>query len=189
VKAFQTTSEIRREAKAGVLLINILPDNPDLHFNVSADPHLIDTVRALNDMGYLHPPLIESANANLILAKDGLADPVIGLFEKMDASDPQRVVVTGWAVHKKAQTPADGMFLTYDDGVSGPVIFAPVAVLLPDNDLVNKTENSDYQYCGWAAAFSPAELPAGKVLEIKAWALDTNTGLAYPVNGSKKVSR
>jgi hypothetical protein len=188
INAFRTTSEIRREAKAGLLLINILPDNPDLSFNVSNDPALLETARALNDMGYLHPPLIESSSANLILAKDASGDPVIGQLERMQSPDADHVEVFGWAVHKNAQTPADGMFLTYDDG-TGPIIFAPAAVLLPDEELVAKTQNPDYLHCGWAAEFSPSSLPAGKVVEIRAWALDTNTGLAYPLDGSKKVQR
>jgi hypothetical protein len=186
---FQSVNEIRREAKAGVLLINILPDNPDLTYNVSDDPDLPQTVRALNDMGYLHPPLITSARADLIVAKEGSGDPVVGHLDKIDISNPNNTVVTGWAVHKIAQTPADSVFLTYDDGVSGPIIFAPAAVLMRDDDLVNKMRNLDYLRCGWGAEFSPAILPAGKVLEIRAWALDTETGLAYPLDGSEKVSR
>jgi hypothetical protein len=180
-------------ARGVTLLAKILPDNPQLATKLNPKP--ADAVRnalVLNEMGCIHPPLIESPDAALIESPvDPKSGTPCGKFEKIWQVDPAHVAVSGWAVHPAQRSRAETVFLTCDDSLGQPIIFATA---YQDNtrrlDVVQALGVGEYQLCGWIAVFDVRTLPTTlKQTRIAAWALDSATGRAYRLDGDIPLSR
>jgi hypothetical protein len=181
----------RLAGKAALLLINVLPDNPQIPSLIYQNKqHLSDEANTLNMMGYLQPKLIAGDDANRILDVDlKSADSVTGQFTGIH-QDGSGYVATGWAIAPADARAADAVFLTYEDANGEPIIFAQAQMGVAQTDIAEKYGEANYAYCGWMAAISAIDLPGDlKTPRITAWALDTQTGTATPLNGQFYLSQ
>jgi len=175
----------RRQNKAALLLVNVLPDDPKIprlaYFPSSI---LIEEARALSAMGYLHPPLIAGADAQAIRQTEAnrVADAV-GRLEKVDPTADGMIHMVGWAYFPHSRRQADAVFLTYENEEHRPIIFASAGVGVTRDDVAQKL-GRDYQSSGWYAA-CPATLlpPQLKTTRITAWAFNVDFGKAAPLEG------
>ncbi|MGD1278333.1 MAG: hypothetical protein ABR964_14065 [Tepidisphaeraceae bacterium] len=181
----------RRQAKATLLLAKVLPGNPQIKSLIYQTPAvLVEEARILNDMGYVHPPLIDSNNAELIRQTDPAhKDDFIGGLDQAEQGSDGTVNTTGWAFCPRTGQWADAVFLTYDNEQHQPIIFAAARTGMRREDIVEKL-GPDYAWCGWYASYPASLLPQGlKVMHVTAWALDADTGKAVHLSGGYTVQR
>ena len=180
----------QRGVKAAVLLIDVIPYNPQLVFIFPRPRVLIEQADAINRIGYLHPPLIASSNAADIRASH--PSQVSGARGKLDGygQSGAQIAVAGWAIFSRNGQPADAVFLTYDNPRGEPIIFMLTDMDVKRPDIVEQTGNRNYLLCGWRRTIPLAILTAElNPVRIRAWALDTDTGKAWPLDGMFTVQR
>jgi hypothetical protein len=177
---------VRRQGKAELLLVDVLPDLPDFDQLVGVVDSLKNEADVLSDAGYLQPPLIRTNDADQIAGEDDQFEGHI------DAAVNQggQIAVVGWAINQQTMQPADGAFLTYDDPDGKPIIFAAARMYVHRNDLLQTHHDPIYQWCGWIAHFDPTQLPKNlTTVQISAWALDTDTARAARLPGVAEFKR
>jgi hypothetical protein len=177
---------IRQQAKAGLLLMNGLPENPVLTKVILSNFKTESTYPAiLSRMGYLHPPLIASRCAADFRETDSAKmDGAAGRIESVERSGPEHWTAAGWAVSKKKLSPADAVFITYNDQNARPMVLALARLSLPRED-VNNVLRGDFGPCGWQADLPTSSFPAHlAATSIAAWALDVSTGKAFMLDGA-----
>jgi hypothetical protein len=175
----------RREGKAAVMLVKVLPNNPQIPQYVCDSPDFVrDQAGALSAMGYLRPPLVESDNAELIRESDPDADDRFsGQMDRVSQGADGSVKMLGWAFCPFNRQCADAVFLTYENEQHQPIIFAAAYICVNRADLVDKL-GSDAEWSGWYAAFSESALPSQlKETRISAWAVNADTGKAVQLDG------
>jgi len=182
----------RLEGKGALLMVNLLAENRVLARQVSGNfEKTREQARVLNEMGYLRPKLIQSRNASKI--QETSASAVAGALGRIEQAGPQpsgQLAVTGWAAFTAKSAPADFVFLTYDNEQSEPIVCAFAEIGMLRDDVVQELKSSDYLHCGWVA-----ELPAGGIpseirkTTLRAWAMDTDTGKAFLLDGSLPIGR
>ncbi len=180
----------QREAKAAVLLIDVLPHNPEL-VNVFPTPVALHRMAdAASACGYMHPRVVKSADADLIQANN-LRD-VGGAEGRMEryVIGKDAVQLFGWAIFRRFGEPADAVFLTYEDGEGRHVICKLADMGLQRDDIAREMGQRNYEKCGWQATLRLAVLPSSvNTTRINAWAFDTDTGKAVPLEGSIVIQR
>jgi hypothetical protein len=186
-----STQLVRRQNKAALMLVNVLPDNPRIPKLVYFAPSvLIEEARALSAMGYLHPPLIAGADAQAIRQTDpDRVSDTVGRLEKVDQSADGMIHMLGWAYFPHSGRQADAVFLTYENEEHRPIIFAAAGVGVARDDVAQKL-GPDYQSSGWYAA-CPATLlpPQLKTTRVAAWTLNVDFGKAVPLDGVVSLQR
>ncbi len=187
----QNMSSARRATKASVLLVKVLPNNPMISSLVFPQPKVVqDYAPVLNQMGYLHPPLIESNNVSLLRPADAPSNAIAGQFERAFESGKANITLTGWAISPRHHRPADGVLLCYNNDKGEPTIFALAAVRIAREDRPEVQKDRAYRVCGWGVELPVADLPPWpRSLFITAWALEVDTGKAYPLEGSITIPR
>jgi hypothetical protein len=180
-------SDSLRNLKGALLMINILPDNPQLYSVYPTPDVLLRQANDANRVGYISPPLIESNDADQIRAADSAqAGGVVGKLESCAgdlASGDAKIV--GWAGRSHPAKSADAVFLTYQDASGRSIICAMADLDIPRDDIVDQTGESGYQRCGWQVLLPPSRIPSDlKRTIITAWVLDTDNGKAYPLDGA-----
>jgi hypothetical protein len=185
--------EFIASARGVTLLARILPENPQLATKLNPKPaSAVRIALKLNEMGYLHPPLITSADATTIQAPiEPAAGTPHGKFEKIWKVDSSYVGVSGWAVNPSRRCRAETVFLTCDDEQGKPIIFATA---YQDNirrlDVVQALGLAEYESSGWIQVFDARALPTPlQQTRIAAWALDPETAKAYRLDGDIPLTR
>jgi hypothetical protein len=189
IPSFRRESLRQRQAKGILLLAEVFPDDPELARQVYPDRNiLIPEAVQLNEMGYLQPPLIGSFDAQSVRGDQLSAPLIVGRFEAAVVFGNTAQAV-GWATVPATRGLADAVFLTYEDDKNEPIIFAAARMGVQRTDLADK-EGPEYLYSGWVAEFPVQSLPpAPKNPRITAWALDADTGDAYPLDGAGILPR
>jgi hypothetical protein len=172
----------RRNAKAALLLINVLPDTPPLAATVLPDTRaLARHANALSRIGYLKPALINSPDAKAIqlpLPNDS-KNHSLGRIEHYTHDGPDQLILAGWALHPRETRPSDAVFLTCEDEHGEPIIIAFAEMPTERPDLAREKKNAAYHYTGWRAEITSQLLPpASGPIKIAAWTLDAQTGQA-----------
>jgi hypothetical protein len=186
LNSFRSTYFNRQRAKACVMLINVLPNDPLLQKYVSPYPQLHANANALNQMGYLSPKLLETANA-VALPTAAPSDGVIGSLELMAQPAQDRIVITGWAYIPPRNEPASGVVLAYDNAQHQPIIFAAAETGIERHPSPEDVRSAS---SGWMAAIPVATLPSDvKDLQLSAWAIDVETGRVARLKGSLVIRR
>jgi hypothetical protein len=182
--ACQKWNDSQRGVKAAVLLIPVLPNNPQLDKVFPSPDILVREAEDLNQMGYIRPPLITSPDANLISATDSASR---GKFVAAVRS-PEGVKLIGWAIDPSHHCTADGVFLTVQTPQNKSIIFQMAEMGVRAQLVVDQFHDSRYLYSGWSALIPTQALPSTP-LNIRAWALDTVTGKAYLLDGNCVLQR
>lgn len=181
---------LRRQSKAALLLIDELPDNSRLLVVYNPLSRLYERANALNAMGYLNPPLIQTNNAAQILADHPAASAAQGQMEKAYTSKPGFVTMSGWAIFTWTAQPADAVFLTYQNQSDQPIIFAFADMGIPRQDIAEKFNNEQYLNSGWQFTIAPNLLPSNvRLARVTAWALDVDDASVTSLPGMVSFHR
>jgi hypothetical protein len=188
----QTTQSRRLAGKAALLLIDLVPDNPQLAPLVYQHvDRLAQEADALNGMGYLQPPLIGSSDASLIARQNGgdgrdVSGAMIGLVR----DSAGQLYARGWAFSPQLGRAADGVFITYQDAAGHPIIFAAARMRVQLDELAGKLPPEELRDSGWQAVLDLRRIPASlHTTQLEAWALDAETARATPLDGMVNIQR
>lgn len=178
----------RRHAKATLLLANVIEDVDRFRRLVSHDPlQTVVMARALNQFGYIHPPLISTSNAASITSPTH--SQVRGRLEKYWQSGFDRVSISGWACAPGSWRAADAVFLSYDDENGIPIIFKLVMPVQDRSDLADREGVPELVHAGWQLDLPYAQFPPNRgAIRIRAWVLDVDTARAVKVDGEAILS-
>lgn len=151
-------------ARAAVQFVRVLPDPSLFQRLVYRDPaHAIPILEALSKIGYLNPPLVASA---LIPS----AGPTRGALEGVLRTGPHQFAMYGWALLPDGR-PADAVVITRDSRI---VALSERTIGRPDRPGP-----------GWDLPVTQRLAMPGAV--YNAFAYDTSTRRAYPLQGSVRV--
>jgi hypothetical protein len=179
-------SDSQRGVKAAVLLIRILPHNPQLEKVFPSPEILVREAEQLNRMGYLHPPLITSADAELIEGSNPSPRGEIVAIRKL----PNGVEIVGWAISQVRHRPAGAVFITYQKRGGRPVICELADMGVRAQSVVDHLHDAGYLWSGWSAIVPDEDLPRGSgPITLHAWVLGTQTGRAYLLDGGCVLDR
>jgi hypothetical protein len=188
----QVTQGQRLAGKAALMLIDVLPN--DFPLTPFVYPHidrLKQEAHALNEMGYLQPPLIASADAGRI-EQDESTQPASaeGAFAQLQQVAPEIYMATGWATSPPNHRTADAVFLTYDDKDGHPIIFQLAALGNTRSPAARQSAPNGADPNGWVSRLDASLLPPDIAnARISAWALDTQTGKAILLDNRYFISR
>jgi hypothetical protein len=183
----------RLEAKAALLMVNIVPDSDLIPVLLYHTPAVLrQEANQLDEWGWIRPRLVQSDRAVLIEEKldPAAARPKRGGIDRLDNAANNRLVATGWSIAADQSRPSDAVFLTYEDETHDPKIFWLAAIGGQRDDVVKALGNPDVAQCGWTAVFPANKIPIGTTpLYIRAWALDVRTGTAFELDGNATINR
>jgi hypothetical protein len=133
-------------------------------------PQLKQTANALDQLGYLHPALIKSADLKQI-ATDG-SPKQYGTLESLVSVGNGYYRASGWAFLPNRSEPADAVLLSYVSQGGKPEVFAIADPIASSGG------------AGWEQWM---KLPAGAEW-IQAWAYDAIAGRAFPLFNEARAS-
>ena len=189
------TRIIRLQAKGALLMIDPLPDNPQLATLVYPMLDILqEQAHALDAAGWLRPPLIRTTDARQLAMPNPPPPDQVGRLEHILPISAAELGVTGWALLPELpgqRAPADAVFVTCQAG-SGPdvpVAMGQIRVYRPD---VAMHFGDACGISGWTALVPTAKLAAqaerGGPLRLHAWSLDVKTGSASQLAGEVTVT-
>ena len=180
---------MRLYGKALVSFINVVPEPQALARRVFPyDGRVKSAANALNRIGYLRPPLLQS---NLIR---NVADPAsrgstrFGEFQFHEEESGQ-IELGGQAFLPDKQGPADAVLITYDNAEGEPVICAIVSLEVPREPRLRAAWDSSALPSRWGRILPKDRLPEGQQCLLKAWSYDAEACRAYRLEGSVTVTR
>ncbi|MGK7920820.1 MAG: hypothetical protein AB4080_12530 [Trichodesmium sp.] len=172
--------------KGCLLLINFTHDNCQNLIDSYYFEYIKKRANYLTELGFLDPSLIKTNRiAELIDASD--SRQIKGSFEKLEFIGGNNLLATGWAVFTDTNLPVDTIVLSYDDFQGQPIVSAVADMTMPRPNLVKEFKNQKYFKSGWQKVLSTHRFPQGNV-NVKAWALDTNTTKFYQIPGNYVVN-
>jgi hypothetical protein len=181
--------QMRLYGKTLVSFINVVPEPEALARRVFPyDGRVKSAANALNRIGYLHPPLLQS---NLI--RD-VADPAssgsarFGEFQ-FHEQEPGEIELGGQAFLPEKQGPADAVLITYDNAEGEPVICAIVSLQVPREPRLRAAWDPSALPSRWGRILPIDRLPEGQQCLLKAWSYDAEACRAYRLEGSVTVTR
>lgn len=175
---------ISRGGMAHLSFINFVQE-PRLRTAISAQDGLRERANALNESGYLRPPLIRDSNIRILMpagADSDAARASSGAFEEARTLPEGILQLRGWAVLPSQRRPADAVLLTRDDEKGVPRLCAIGDTLTIRNDIAESL-GKEYEVSGWFAEVPKARLSPGMNV-IRCWAFDSERQLAYPLSGA-----
>jgi hypothetical protein len=181
--------QMRLYGKALVSFINVVPEPEALAKRVFPyDGRVKSAANALNRIGYLRPPLLQS---NLVR---NVADPASSgstRFGKIQFHEEKsgRIELGGQAFLPDKQGPADAVLITYDNAEGEPVICALVSLEVPREPRLRAAWDPSALPSRWGRILSMDRLPEGQKCLLKAWAYDAEACRAYRLEGSATVTR
>jgi hypothetical protein len=181
--------QMRLYGKALVSFINVVPEPEALARRVFPyDGRVKSAANALNRIGYLHPPLLQS---NLVR---NVADPVssgsarFGEFQFHEEKSGL-IELGGQAFLPDKQGPADAVLITYDNAEGEPVIWAIVPLEVPREPRLRAAWDPSALPSRWGRILPIDRLPEGQQCLLKAWSYDAEACRAYRLEGSVTVTR
>jgi hypothetical protein len=176
-------------ARVDLQLLKLFPDHPLLLKCLTFDPkQTLVMAQELNQIGYINPPLILSDDASRILEVTTAPPGSLGNIKNIDQQG-EEIRAYGYATQPFASSPADAVFVTYDNAAGRPIILAlaEMAVLFPGQ----ADDGSDPELVAtqWGVVFPTSRLPPDlKHIRIRAWQLDGRTGKAFEMNGANAAT-
>jgi hypothetical protein len=180
----------RRATKASILLINFLPDSPEMAAHVYPEPDVARReANALSELHALRPPVITSSNAATIQETDlQRIAQIKGAAEQGGKRSDGQFGVSGWAVRTDQVRPVDAVFLTYDNPSGEPIIFGIAQMGMQRDDIAEQLGDDNYDLSGWVGIFPVTRFPSEMhQVNVRAWTLDTDTGKATLLPGTVRL--
>jgi len=181
--------QMRLYGKTLVSFVNVVPEPDALARRVFPyDGRVKSAANALNRIGYLHPPLLQS---NLLR---NVADPVSSgsaRFGELQFHEEKsgEIELGGQAFLPDKQGPADAVLITYDNAEGEPVICAIVSLEIPREPRLRATWDRSALPSRWGRILPKDRLPEGQQCLLKAWSYDAEASRAYRLEGSATVTR
>jgi hypothetical protein len=185
-------AEMYREGKGALLLLDIVPNDPEsAYFGPFWPEKMVETANEINELGYVQPGMIGSDHAALIARQNsGDLREVSGTIDGFVARPGGEMYARGWAIFPRMGRAVSSVFLTYLDDQGRPIIFGAARVRFRRDDLAGKLPAGDFRDCGWEAYLDPHKIPASiHSTMLEAWALDTETGFATPLDHTVMIQR
>jgi hypothetical protein len=188
----------RRQAKAELLLVNVLPDAARMRRDICFEPSQVVTQSPLlSDMGYIHPPLIATGNVGAWLHeghggnRSASNDPgTYGKVERLLQPRPDQVTIVGWAAMPDESVPVHAVFVTCENEKGEPVVLALADLRSERMDIARQHDEVNFRWSGWSASIPVDRLPASKsIFKFSAWAMNVDAGRAFKIPGEISVSR
>ena len=154
---------------------------PGTYFPI--DGRVKTAANALNRIGYLRPPLLQS---NLIR---NVADPAssgsarFGEFQ-IEEKKSGPIELVGHAFLPDKRAPADAVLITYDNAEGEPVICTIASIESPREGRLRFAWDSSALPSRWKWRLPINCLPEGQQCLLKAWSYDAEACLAYRLEGS-----
>ncbi len=141
----------------------------------------------IGNLGLIHPHMIRDRNANGIVSGAAFAK---GEFVRVTRSDSDEITCVGWAVLPEAGKAASAVFITADDEKGEPIIIGFGGMGASWTGVIPSFQEPDLAGAGWAANIPLPRLATSVwPIQLRAWALDPETGRACRLEGSFQVSR
>ncbi|MGZ4985702.1 MAG: hypothetical protein ACXV8A_06390, partial [Chthoniobacterales bacterium] len=141
-------------------------------------PALRPRMNVLDQLGYLHPPLVRSRSMAEIAASP--RGQLMGQLTNFARKDDGDYAAGGWAILPEVHRVADSVLLAYEDKNGEWILFARVDVGSAMPAVSQKLDDEAYQHSGWLTSWNPEALPA-ETRRISAWAFDADACRAYPI--------
>jgi len=137
---------------------------------------------SVNDLGYLHPPLLESPEIEKIADVNPSPEP-LGYFDRLSPISETLYQINAWAKLPERDEPADAILLTYQGQQTPPQIFHRVQRATMREDVTAfLSDRPSFWLWGWEGEFERSKLPPGE-WTIKAWAFDAIEAKAFELSG------
>jgi hypothetical protein len=188
--------QARLYEKALVTFINVVPEQADLITRMySNDERVRTAANALNRIGYLRPPLLQSNLVRNVADPTSTGSPRFGQFQSpsqtgiFDGATSGPIVLTGQAFRPDKRGRADAVLITYDNFEGEPVICAIAPVEGPPEDKVKVAWDPSALSSRWRRLLPKNRLPHEGKYVLKAWSHNAEACQAYPLRGSAIVER
>ncbi|NET43993.1 hypothetical protein [Okeania sp. SIO2B3] len=173
--------------KGCLLLINFTHDNcQNLIDSYYFESHR-QRARYLTEMGFLHPGLIQTNRIQDLVDTNNERE-VKGIFEKLEFIGGNNLLATGWAIFTDTGLPVDAIVLSYDNSQGESIVSAVADMTISRPYLVKEFKSQKYFKSGWQKVLSTHKFPQGNI-NVKAWALDTDTAKFYQIPGVHIVNK
>ena len=173
--------------KGCLLLIDFTHDN----CKNLIDPYYFEYIKKqahyLTEVGFLEPGLI-ATNRITDLIDMSNSRQVEGTFEKLEFIGDNNFLATGWAIFTDTNLPVDAIILSYDNLQGEPIVSAVADMTMTRSNLVKELKSQKYLRSGWQKILYTHRFPQGNI-NVKAWALDTNTTKFYQIPGVYIVNK
>ena len=180
----------RRLSKARLLLIDHLPDEEIAASLLPAVEKARRGAAVLDQLGYVRPGLIKSDRIDALLGNEGgMPDPpgARGKLYGMQPLGQDQVLVHGWAAFTRWGRPADAVLLTYEGPQVAPTILGTAGLGLPPEG-AGPMPDAPVARAWWRKVIPLSRLPPG-AWSVRAWAFDTDSARAFPLEGVAIVQR
>lgn len=173
----------RRHGKAALLFTNVVDAAGAVHarYLIANVPQTREFANIENSLGFIHPPLLPTAEIRHLKSSERLA----GIFQSLIA-DGSSYEAKGWAIVPHGNRAADGVVLAYDDPAKGPIAFAVAEEMVARPDVVEALHDARLEYAGWVCHFDRTKVPLGD-RAITAWAFDSEKAVLYPLRTQQIV--
>lgn len=172
--------------KGCLLLIDFTHDNCQ---NL-IDPYYFEYIKQrahyLTKIGFLEPGLIATNRISDLIDMSN-SRQVGGTFERLEFIGNNNFLATGWAIFTDTNLPVDAIIISYDNLQGEPIVSAVADMTMTRPNLVKELKSKKYLKSGWQKILYTHKFPQGKI-NIKAWALDTNTTKVYQIYGTYIVN-
>ncbi len=183
IGSMQQSRISRLHGKAALLFANVLDAGPVYpRYLIANAAQTGPWANMANSLGYIHPPLLQSAELSKLNHRPQMA----GFFQSLTAKQDGTWEASGWAIIPKAFRPADAILLAYEDPTLGPMAFAISTPSSPLSYVADAFHDTRYQDSGWSCNFVRSKIPAGGHL-ITAWAFDVEKMVIYPLGTPQTV--
>jgi len=164
------------QAKASVLLIDLVPD-PELASTLYPDlSSLTAEANTLDELGFMRPRLVRSKRV-----QDFQSDTVGADYGSLDHGEisGKNYLVSGFASLPYRREAADAVILAYENPNGDCIVFALTHPKLEAKNTGREGRNLQ----GWEQRVSGDQLPF-RPAKLTAWAFDANTAKAFRLSGS-----
>lgn len=179
-------AEAARDRRAGVAhltFINFVFDKMGKML-VSDHPGVPANANVLNQLGYLHPPLVLSPDINRLKAPGSDSERVkaqTGSVEGGQQVEDSTVDLNGWAIIPDRARMADAVLISCETDDHEQVLCAIGDIYIHQIDTLPEVTNG-HPKGFWMAKFPGSRLLVGS-REIICWAYDAERQLAFPLGG------
>jgi hypothetical protein len=151
------------------------------------EERLEQSANALNNLGFLRPPLIKSLRMQDIEGINDRGSGDRGSFESLRRVGDS-YVASGWASLPDRGEPADAILLAYDRGDGHAMMFRLVEGRTQHGMSRRGWRHEGYAYSHWQTSFALNTLPAPPI-QLSAWAFDAYTGKAFKLNDAMVIQQ
>ncbi len=181
--------QARLYGKALVSFINFVPEREELARHVFPyDGRVKTAANALNRIGYLRPPLLQSNLVRNVADPGSSGSLRFGEFQLSEEKSGQ-IQLGGQAFLPYKRGPADAVLITYDNAEGEPVICAIASIESPREGRLRLAWDSSALSSRWRRLLPLDRLPEGQQCLLKAWSYDAEACRAYRLEGSASVTR